>query len=457
MVAARKRQSTMKRICYILLIAALTLNLSVGAWIYLANAETAQKEDIYGNLELFTRALERVRRDWVDGENLSYQQLIHNALRGMISDLDPHSEFLDAPKSGELKEDMEGTFGGVGLVLSPRDDVLTVIAPMEDTPAFKAGIMAGDEIIRIDGRNAERLNISEAVRLLRGAPGTDVEVTTRRPSTGEVRDVKLTRAVIKVDTVKDLQNGREFPLLENGIGYVRITQFGEQTGRELDEALRKLEKRGMYSLVLDLRGNPGGLLEQAIRVCEQFLPKDQLIVTTEGRHAEDRTEYRTRSRGRHSDLLIAILVNIGSASASEIVAGCLQDHSAKGVARAIIVGEQTFGKGSVQKIIPFPSGDALRLTTARYYTPSHRKIHGEGITPDCVVPMSPLEEEALFFRVRGGIDLAPEARQATLASAKDTQLERAVDLLRGVGLMTRRAAKADHAAVRKAEPETAAR
>jgi carboxyl-terminal processing protease len=376
-----------RRILYAMLVTALGLNLILGARIYLANADAAEKDDIYGNLELFTRALERVRRDYVDGEKLTYEDLVHNALQGMLSELDPHSEFMDSSKFSELREDTEGAFGGVGLVLSVRQDTLSVVSPMEDTPAFKAGIRAGDEIIRIEGRSTERMGLPEAVRLMRGEPGTEVELGFRRPSTGEVRDVRLTRAAIKVDSVKDLNNGREFPLIEEGTGYVRITQFGEQTSAELDEALKKLDKRGMRSLILDLRGNPGGLLDVAVKVCEKFLPRNQLIVSTEGRRAEDRAEYRTRSRGRYSDLVVAVLVNIGSASASEIVAGALQDHK-----RALILGTTSFGKGSVQTVDSLRDGYGLKFTIARYYTPNGRSIQAKGVEPDISIQARKISE-----------------------------------------------------------------
>src|SRR5439155_5525961 len=233
-------------------------------------------------------------------------------------------------KYNELKNATEGTFGGVGIVISMRDNFLTVISPMEDTPAFKAGILTGDRIIKIEGKSAEKLSLPDAVKRLRGAPGTDVNITVLHPSSGQVRDIKLTRAEIKVDTVKDTNGKREFPLGEDKIGYIRLTQFGEQTTTELDDALKKLDKQGMQAMILDLRNNPGGLLDQAAKVCERFLPKNQLIVSTEGRHAEERSQLYASGRGAHPNLPLVILVNNGSASASEIVAGCLQDTTATG-------------------------------------------------------------------------------------------------------------------------------
>jgi len=408
----------LRRISYGALVVALALNLWAGARLYLASAETAAQDDIYQNLELFTRALERVRQDYVDGADLRYRDLIESALEGMLSSLDPHSEFMDASQFDELREDTEGAFGGVGLVVGVRDEALTVISPMEDTPAFESGVMSGDQIIRIDGRSTERLGLQEAVRLLRGRPGTQVELAIRRPSSGEVMEVAITRAVIKVDTVKDMDGGREFPLIEPGIGYIRLVQFGEQTASELDEALQKSKKAGMEALILDLRGNPGGLLEQAVKVCELFLPAGQVVVTTEGRRPEDKDEYRTRRRGAYKDLTMVLLVNNGSAT--------------------VVAGERTIGKGSVQKIIPFPSGDALRLTTAKNYSPNRRVIHTIGVQPDIEVILTDEQERARLYRDRGALDVAPEAVREGLQRASDPQLERAIEVLRGLELFGRR-------------------
>ena len=428
-----------RRIMYGALLALLGANLFVGAQIYFSSVQGAEKEDPYPQLKLFSVVLDRVRNDYVDGGKLTYQDLVHGALKGMLNTLDPHSEFMEPIKYDELKKDTQGEFGGVGIVISMKDNFITVVSPMDDTPGFRAGILSGDRIIKINGKSTEKIGLQDAVQMLRGEPGTEVSLGVLRPSSGLVKDYKLARASIKVDTVKDLNGRREFPLSENNVGYVRLIQFGEQTASELEEALRKLEAKGMESLIIDLRGNPGGLLDQAVKVCEKFLPRNQLVVSTEGRDTKQKSEYLATGRDRHSSKPIVVLVNYGSASASEIVAGCLQDATALGVCKAIIVGEQTFGKGSVQSILPLQDGSALRLTTAKYYTPSHKVIHEKGITPDIVVPMTDEEEHDVFLqRILGGIESLDPKEQERVRHTHDVQLDRAMDLLKGISLYTKR-------------------
>jgi carboxyl-terminal processing protease len=427
-----------KSVLYGMLITALTVNLVVGASLYLAYAQGREADDPHRHYELFVNVLERVRKEYVDGEQLTYQDLIYGALRGMLDTLDPHSEFMEPDKYSELKKDTEGMFGGVGLVIGVRDEALSVITPLEDTPAFKAGILPGDRILRIEGMSTDRFTLQEAVKRLRGQPGTDVSVTVLTPGSDRVRDVTLTRAIIKVESVRDIHGRREFPVGPDGVGYIRLSQFGEQTSGELEQALKQLSKNGMRSLILDLRGNPGGLLDQAVRVAEKFLPRRQLIVSTEGRRPTDRAEYRSAGNGQYAGLPLVILVNGGSASASEIVAGCLQDTTGMGISRAIVLGEQTFGKGSVQKVLPLQDGTALRLTTAKYYTPSHKLIHGPGITPDIPVPLTEEQQQALMFRMRGTLEsLAPEELEL-VEKYPDVQLERAIQVLRGLEIYTQR-------------------
>ena len=430
-----------KRILYICLVTVLGLNLLVGAQIYVANAQATETENVYEEIRLMMRVMERVRQDYVDGEKITYSELIQAAMKGMLSTLDPHSEFMDARKYTDLKNDTEGAFGGVGIVVGMRDNTLTVVSPMEDSPAYEAGILAGDRIVKIEGRVTEKITLPEAVRKLRGEPGSKVTISVQRgagENAGEIRDHTLTRAIIKVDTVKDLNGRREFPLNDDKIGYVRITQFGEHTTEELRKALDKMEDSGMEGLVIDLRNNPGGLLDQAVKVCDLFLPDDQLIVSTEGRNGRLRgEEYKATGKDEYPDLKLVILVNKWSASASEIVSGCLQD-----VKRAFVIGETTFGKGSVQSIMPLSDGTALRLTTAKYYTPSHKVIHEKGIKPDSIVNMTAEEEEALYLkRVLGGFESLDEDQKAKIDQVRDVQLDRAFDYLKGQILYPERASR----------------
>jgi len=430
-----------QRLIYGLVVVVLALNLTLGARVYFSTAAAAEKDSPYPNLELFSFVMEKVRRDYVDGTNLTYQQLVYGALRGMVDTLDPHSEFLDPDKYKELQSDTQGQFGGLGIVVQPREGYVTVVTPIEDTPGFRAGILAGDRILKIDGKSAEKMSVEDVVKLLRGDPDTDVTITLQRPTSGETKDYKLTRAVIKVDMAKDVNGKKDFPLLDNKIGYVRLTQFGERTSAELDAALKKMRERGMQSLILDLRGNPGGLLDQAVEVCERFLPRGQLVVSTEGRSTLKNSERKVTGRsGEFRDIPLAVLVNYGSASASEIVSGCLQDCAALGKCKAIIIGEKTFGKGSVQEIMPLDGGAALRLTTSKYYTPSHKVIHEHGITPDIVVPMTDEEERLSRLRVTpGGPESVEESERELVRQARDPQLERAVDVLKGIMVFTERA------------------
>lgn len=428
-----------QRLIYGVVIVALALNLALGAQVYYSSAAAAQKDSPYPNLELFSFVMEKVRRDYVDGTNLTYQDLVYGALRGMVDTLDPHSEFLDPERFKELQSDTQGQFGGLGIVIQSRDGYVTVVTPIEDTPGFQAGILAGDRLVKIDGKSAEKMTVEEAVKQLRGEPDTEVTLTMQRPSSGETKDYKLTRAIIKVDMAKDVNGKKEFSLLDNKIGYVRLTQFGERTSVELDAALKKMKAQGMQALVLDLRSNPGGLLDQAVEVCERFLPRGQLVVTTEGRN-DKKDRKLTNRNGEFRDVPLVVLVNYGSASASEIVSGCLQDYAALGKCKAIVIGEKTFGKGSVQEILPLEGGAALRLTTSKYYTPSHKVIHEHGITPDIVVPMSDEEERLARLRITpGGIESVEAAERDAVRNARDPQLERALDVLKGIMVFTERA------------------
>lgn len=438
-----------RRLLFGVVLAALSVNLLIGARVYLSSARAAEKDSAYPSLELFSYAMEKVRKDYVDGQKLTYKELVYAALKGMLNTLDPHSEFMEPEKYKELQNDTQGAFGGLGIVIAMKDNFITVIAPMEDSPGFRAGILSGDRIIKIDGKSAEKLSLQDAVKNLRGEPGTEVNISILRPSSGKIKDYKLTRAVINIDMVKDINGKKEFPLGDNQIGYIRLVQFGEKTSADLKAALKKLNDQHMQGLVLDLRWNPGGLLDQAVDVCEKFLPRGHLVVTTEGSNASQNSVRKAMGRGDElNNKPIVVLVNLGSASASEIVAGCLQDSK-----RAIILGEKTFGKGSVQSIIPLaqmPDGvPALRLTTAKYYTPSHKVIHEEGITPDILVPLTEEQErDVLLKHAPGGIQSLDARERDRVLNARDPQLDRAMDLLKGITLFTQRAPDLDNRVAR---------
>jgi carboxyl-terminal processing protease len=408
----------------------LALNLAIGAKIYLSSAHAADSKDSPdANLEIFADVLQKVRSSYVDGTNLTYHALVQSALKGMVGSLDPHSEFMDVDDYQQLQDDTEGQFGGLGLVVAMKDGFVTVVAPMDDSPGFRAGILSGDRIVKVEGKSVEKTPLSDVVKQLRGDPDTQVSLTVQRPSSGATKDFTLTRAIIHMDMVKDINGKKEFPLGTDKIGYVRITEFGDKTGDELEDALQKLKGQGMKALVLDLRFNPGGLLDEAVNVCGKFLPRGQLVVTTEGRNPGENSVNRAAG---HGDELkgepIVVLVNLGSASAAEIVTGCLQD-----LHRAVILGEKTFGKGSVQSIFPLEDGSALKLTVAKYYTPSHKVIHEHGITPDIVVPISDEAEAALLVsRSPGGLESLDAKDRARIKDSSDVQLDRAEDLLKGI-------------------------
>lgn len=417
-----------RRLLYGLVIAALLVNLAIGAEIYFTAPKPDSATDSSAqNLQLFADVLEKVRSQYVDGTNLTYRDLTYAALNGMVAKLDPHSEFLDPQAYQQLQDDTEGQFGGLGLVVIAQDGFVTVVAPMEDTPGARAGIVSGDRIIKVGTNSVVGTPLEDVVKELRGEPGTTVTLTIQRPSTGLVKEYSLARAIVQMDMVKDINGHKEFPLGENQIGYVRITEFGDQTSDELEDALEKLEGQGMKALIIDLRENPGGLLDEAVGVCQKFLPRNHLIVSTEGRDSIER--YYAKGNGDElKGMPIVILVNLDSASASEIVTGCLQDYH-----RAYIIGEKTFGKGSVQTIYPLDDGSALKLTVAKYYTPSHRVIHEHGITPDSVVPVTDFEDWALALQhTLGGVESLPVDQQAKVREVRDIQLERAQDLLKGI-------------------------
>ncbi len=409
-----KLQSVYKGVfLYTLLL--LSLNLYARARLDAKKNTPFDPKTAYDNIELFTRTVELVRHNYVDQSKTDYQELMHNALRGMLNSLDRHSQFMVPDVYEDMKDETQGHFGGLGVVISIRDDILTVVSPMEDSPAFHAGIMANDKIVEIDGLSTKGMSIQDAVKHLKGEVDTKVHLKIIRAERKLV-DVDVVRAVISLRSVKGTR------ILGDGIGYVRLTKFAEPTARNLEKALNELCVANMRALILDLRDNPGGLLRSAVDVGDLFLQKKALIVYTQGREKESKnSRYSKRNPRLSPDIPVVVLVNAGSASAAEIVAGALQDHK-----RAVLIGVKTFGKGSVQTIFPVKDGSALRLTTAKYYTPSERVIHEHGIEPDIEVPISPVD----WMRIR--------TRQASADVSGldddivDEQLNEAVHVLEGV-------------------------
>lgn len=365
----------------LLTVALLLTALSFGMSAWLQSPRPAQAEDTgYAELQLFTDVFSIIRRSYV--EEVPTKNLIYGAIDGMLASLDPHSGFMPPDVYKELKIDTRGEFGGLGIEITLKDDMLTIVAPIEDTPAFRAGLASGDRILKIGEQFTKGMEIMEAVRLMRGAPGTEVTIAVMREGFERPKSMTLKREVIKIKSIK-------WKTLENGFGYARVTQFQERTASDLERALESLHKESggpLKGVILDLRNNPGGLLDQAVEVADLFL-KEGLIVYTKGREADAQMEFSAKSSGTEPDYPLVVLINGGSASASEIVAGALQDHG-----RAVILGTQSFGKGSVQTILPLGDDSGLRLTTARYYTPKGTSIQAKGITPDIEVQPAEIKE-----------------------------------------------------------------
>lgn len=409
-----------------LLTAILGLLVFVGP-VWAASATADGDDDTgYSQISIFAKALEVIRQDYVDGNKTGYHDLVTAALKGMLSSLDPHSQFMDPNDFRELQDDTRSRFNGLGIEVTMRNGLPTVISAMEDTPAAKAGILSGDQVLKVNGSSTERMELQDVVNVLRGPVGRKVTLTLMRPSTKEIKEYTLERVEIKVASVKathllppDLTGAFK-------IGYVRLIQFNEPTADELGKALDALQKQGMQALILDLRNNPGGLLNSAVDVCGQFLPPNTKVVSTQGRAASQQRDYATSGGTKERPHFpMAMLVNEGSASGAEIVAGALKD-----LRRAILVGETTFGKGSVQNVLQLPDGSALRITTAKYYTPSKQVIHGNGVTPNIRVPLTS-EQARLLFTSRGTESMNPEDERNAIKS-RDPQMLRAIDALKGV-------------------------
>jgi carboxyl-terminal processing protease len=363
-----------------------------------------------------------VNENYVDEKAAAYESLAHKAIHGMVESLDPHSEFLESKDNAEFEEDLTGEFGGVGLQVEPRLGRVVVVAPLAGTPGERAGIHRGDEIVSIDGKPLEsNASLDAVVNRLRGKPGTKVTVGLFRPADHENRSVTLVREIIRVDSVRGAR------IIGEDVGYVEITEFSEHTAEQFGKALEQLLKDGAESLIIDLRNNPGGLLDAAVEVTEPFFRHGELIVYTEGRKKADHAEYRAELTGDPLNLPIVVLINAGSASAAEIVTGALKDTG-----RAVIVGERSYGKGSVQSVFKLDNGEGLRLTTAKYFTPAGVSIHEKGITPHVEVVMT-AEEDARLARQRSRSDVTDPKefkRRFGFEPIPDRQLEVALDVLK---------------------------
>ncbi|MFA6316784.1 MAG: S41 family peptidase [Elusimicrobiota bacterium] len=392
----------------------------------------AAADDTYERMKLLVDVLDYIQQNYVDEPEA--KKLVYGAAEGMVATLDPFSQFLDPELHKELKSDTEGEFGGLGLRLGIKEDWLTVVTPLPGSPAYRAGILPNDRMTEIDDEPTQDITLSEALKRLRGRPGTKVKLLVMRgPSEGSKKDgpwmshvFTLTRETIKIESVQS------WPM-EGDVAYMRITDFNARTVDDAAAALASLKKGGMKSLILDLRNNPGGLLSAAIDVASFFIGNSKLVVSTRGRKLDKPQEYRTGADASFAELPIVTLVNEGSASASEILAGAFQDHR-----RALIVGSRTFGKASVQSVIPLADGSGLRLTVARYYTPAGRMIHRDektktgGIVPDILVPVSRENESRLYAQwdMIYSKDRKPRSMVRKEEMVRDEALDRAVELLK---------------------------
>lgn len=426
----------------VVVVLALVLACTLG-WL-IATRQLLAAGETYESLKIFTEVLSLVESNYV--ESVDSSQLVEGAINGLMRELDPHSSYMSPDVYKEMEVETEGSFGGLGIEITIRDHQLTVVSPIEDTPAYEVGIEAGDVIVKVDGESTSKMSLFDAVKKMRGPKGTSVTITIMREGFAEPKDYTIVRDIIKIKSVTS-------KMLEDGIGYVRIRRFQKSTAQELEEANAALGGSELRGMVLDLRKNPGGLLDQAIAVSDAFLDTGRLIVSTKGRLQNQNVEFNARAPADEIAFPMVVLVDGGSASASEIVAGALQDHG-----RAAVLGVQTFGKGSVQTIFPLSDGSGLRVTTAKYYTPSGRLIQGTGIEPDIVVEAEapPRRKAERFIRQRdleralGGEPLIPEEHpdvtetevpQEEEEAPPDLQLERAVELLKGYAILSHTVAR----------------
>ncbi len=400
---------------------------------------TTAVEETYEKLKIFTEILSLVQSNYV--EDVNSKDLIYGAVKGMLEALDPHSAFMPPEAFREMQVETHGSFGGLGIEITVKDRMLTVVSPIEGTPADRAGIQAGDRIVKIEGQVTKDMTLMDAVRKLRGPKGSKVTISLLREGSLEPLEVTLVREVIEVKSVRSKDLG-------DGLFYIRLSSFQERTSKDLERALEQAQKAGTTALILDLRNDPGGLLNQAVTVSDMFLDKGQLIVYTQGRLKNQELRFTAEHSNGLPKLPMVVLVNGGSASASEIVAGALQDWK-----RAVILGTKTFGKGSVQTVIPLADGSGLRLTTAKYFTPKGRSIHGSGIMPDIIVEQPKPEVSTQRQREEEARRLTPTerprdqrigdqegegveiGRRDVVDLQKDVQLQRAIEILKATRIL----------------------
>jgi carboxyl-terminal processing protease len=424
----------MRRLVIISLLAFFLFAAFSGAFAQEVQPPKSGEDNGYSQIAIFAKALELIRQDYVDDNKTSYHDLVTAAMKGMLSSLDPHSQFMDPNDFRDMQDDTRSRFNGLGIEVSMKNGLPTVITAMEDTPAARAGILSGDQILRINGMSTERMDLQDAINILRGPAGAKVSLTLLRPSTKEIKEYTLQRAEIKIQSVKGERLLAPELTGPFRIGYVRLIQFNEPTAEELSKALDNLQKQGMQALILDLRNNPGGLLNSAVDVCGQFLPPNTKVVSTQGRVPSQQHDYSTSAVSKpRPNFPMALLINEGSASGAEIVAGALKD-----LHRAVLVGETTFGKGSVQNVLQLPDGSAVRFTTAKYYTPGRQVIQGNGVTPNIRVGMTAEQERALYaLRNTGNVRADDETK---IIKTKDPQMLRAIDALKGVMIYAQQSA-----------------
>ena len=369
-----------------------------------------EKDTLYEKLDLFAEALAMVEQRHV--EDKTPEDLVYGALGGLLSSLDSYSQFLTPEDYEDLLTETEGEFGGLGIEITIKESLLTIVSPIEDTPAWEAGLKAGDIIVKIEEEVTKGITLSEAVKKLRGEPGSDVTITVLRDKDKKVEDVTITRGIIKI---KDIKRAL---VLEDSIGYVRIAEFRERTVGDLDKELKKLKEADLKGLIIDVRNNPGGLLYSAIEASSRFLEDGKIVVSTKSKTEKETTYKSLPARQKFLDIPLVVLINKGSASGSEILAAALRENN-----RAILLGEKTFGKGSVQTIVPLSDGSALRLTTSKYYTPAGESIHEEGIEPDIEIPEGERDVEDVFEELK---------KKEEFDYKRDNQIVRALDLIKGL-------------------------